>query len=47
MTVQELIETLQRLPKDAEAVVLDTDGNEATYRAARKRAGQRRGLNNG
>lgn len=30
MTVQELIEILQRLPKDSDILVLDADGNETT-----------------
>ena len=41
MTVQELIDTLQKLPKNAEAVVLDTDGNEATYLLIRNFEGKR------
>lgn len=41
MTVQELIEILQKLPKDAEAVVLGTDGNEATYLLIRNFEGKR------
>ena len=31
MTVQELIDILQKLPKDGDVLVLDADGNETTY----------------
>lgn len=41
MTIQELIDTLQKLPKGADVVVLDTDGNEATYLLIRNFDGKR------
>ena len=31
MTVQELIDILQKLPKDSDVLVLDADGNETPF----------------